>query len=510
MNNMPITTPLNKLKVETLTEHKQTIEYNVERFMAFSKDPWLFVKTHIKTYDAEKGNFRHFAYFTGKETVPTFRDNIKELIYTLDNLRKQKRTGEFNDLLIEKSRQMYCTTAILAYLLWCLLFVDHFAGLVTSEKSVKIDKKSDPNSLLGRIDMMITQLPVWLQPEPTDLIRNHLTIGIKSRNSMISGDAGVNPGRAGQFDFIFNDEFAFQEFSETKLASEYAAAKGPIVFASTPNGKHNAFYRLRQSAPTKKIKKLTWHWSLRRTQAWYDAKKEEYLDPASLAQEQNISYTGSKSHRAFITFVSAVNATDISSLPVGEDYIFMDFGWQHPTVILFVRKAKEHLYIYDMVAASETAVETHATNIINKMKLYGLTPANYKWFGDPSGHARSRETGQSSYDLFVLAIHKLTNIKITINQATNKVKEGIEAVNTAFKLQTVIISDKITLLVDALNEATYPVNAQGEISSEKYKDDWTADYCDVVRYAIATLSQVVKPTLPSRKINSTLSNFTGI
>lgn len=504
------TNTLTTSQVTTLN-NKASENDNVKMFLRYSSDPWEFVAHQIKTYDAEKGNFRYFAYFSGTEALPTFRNNIKELIYTLDKLRREKRMGEYHDLLIEKSRQMYCTTAILAYLLWCLLFVDNFAGLVTSEKSVKIDKKSDPNSLLGRIDMMITQLPQWMHPEPSDLVRSHLTIGLKSRNSMISGDAGVNPGRAGQFDIIFNDEFAFQEFSETKLASEYAAAKGPIVFASTPNGKNNAFYRLRQTAGQKKIKLLTWHWSLRRTQAWYDKKKEEYLDAATLAQEQDISYTGSKSNRAFPQFISAVNTADIAaSLPTGEDYIFLDFGWTHPTVLLFVRKTKEHLYIYDCHAGSEMSPKQHAEQAIKIMAKYNLKPNNYKWFGDPSGASKSRETGQSSYQLFTQEILNLTKIPITIQQANNKVIEGIQQVNTAFKNKAATIDTKATMVIDALNEAVFTVNAKGEITSDKYKDDWTADYCDVVRYAISTLSEVVAPRPPARKISSSLSAFTGV
>ena len=484
-----------------------------EMFNRYANDPWEFVANHIKTFDGEKGAFRYFAYFSGEDTLPTFRDEIKKLIYTIDEHRRARRTIPIPDLLIEKSRQMYATTAILAYLTWCLLFVDNCQILVTSEKATKIDKKGDYNSLLGRIEQMITMLPQWLQPDPKDLIRNHLSIGIKSRNSLITGDAGTNPGRAGQYDIIFNDEFAFQEFSETKLASEFAAAKGVILYVSTPDGKNNAFYRLRQAAKagTGKSKLITWHWSLRRTQAWYEKKKGEYIDAATLAQEQDISYEGSRQHRAFPHFITATNTMLMNqhNLPAGENFLYMDYGYNHPTVILFVRKCKDNLYIYDMHAASETPMETHVSETIRIMDRWGLTPRDFQYLGDPSGASRSRETGDTSYKLFEAEVKKQTGVSVTITQANNRVKEGIESVNQAFRTKYAVVSDKLTLISDALNEAHYALNSQGEVTGDKYVDDWTADYCDVVRYAIATTG-TVKPVLGTRVRNSSLSTFTGL
>jgi len=53
------------------------------------------------------------------------------------------------------------------------------------------------------------------------------------------------------------------------------------------------------------------------------------------------------------------------------------------------------------------------------------------------------------------------------------------------------------------------VNTRGEISSDKYRDDWTADYCDTVRYAVNTLL-TIKPVQATRVRNTSMSTFTGL
>ena len=72
-----------------------------------------------------------------------------------------------------------------------------------------------------------------------------------------------------------------------------------------------------------------------------------------------------------------------------------------------------------------------------------------------------------------------------------------------------IISSKCAKLIDALNEATFHTNMNGEAVSEKYKDDEYADILDAFRYATMSAEKGLIKS-PIRTIKSSLSRGYGV
>ena len=217
-----------------------TVEEIKAEYLKCKGDYWYYLKTYGKTLDKDSGEVKAFATFNGKWDKPEYEEHIHWLLDRVHERVIAKRQIDKPDICDEKSRQMYVTNSIMGYCAWSLLFVDNWRGLITHEKEDKMDNKTDFNTPFGMVDFMLSHNPEWLTPRKDDLIRSHMNIGLKCRNSLLTGDAGMRPGAGGGFDLIYNTEFAHQSFTNMKLAAEREACKGVNILDSTPNGKHNA------------------------------------------------------------------------------------------------------------------------------------------------------------------------------------------------------------------------------------------------------------------------------
>lgn len=450
----------------------------ITEIIACSKDPVYFAFKYIQTQDVESGVIKPFATFDGKYDKPEYTNEIKKLIRKFNDSRINKK-----DLHIDKSRQMYVTETFCAYALWCFLFVDNCRVLVTSEKAEKIDKKGAPDTLLNKIRFMLTHLPVWLQPGKKELIDNHMTLFYQLKNSSILGEGGDDPGRQGGVNIAWADEFAHQPHSQQRFLALREATKDSLILCSTPKGKNNKFAAIKFDAKSS-FEKLSLIWSLRRVKEWYEMKRQQYSgDEAGLAQEVDISYEGSIRGRAFSRFTPAKHVIDLTADVVRQKIkgnttiVGIDLGWAHPTCYVFLAKIDGTWTAYDEYEVSETPINVHAQNFKDMLTRWEITQNQCAIYGDPSGAARSRETGEAAYDLFAKS-------GVRISQANNEVAAGIQLINTLFYGDKLLISSKCARLIDALNEAEFYTNANGEAISEKYKEDWYTDLLDALRYAV--------------------------
>jgi len=449
--------------------------FKLKEYFKCKNDPIYFVKNYVYTYNVETQQQERFANFDKEE--------FKEFVFGLIEKIHNKVTGDKSQkphLIIEKSRQMYITWIMSAYITWMMLFKEGSQILVTSEKAAKIDKAGDMNTLLGRVDYIVKYLPTWLQPATDDYVNSLLHRGIKSINTMIVGDAGTEPGRAGSYDLTIADEFAFQSFTHLKFASMIEATKKCIVLISTPNGKHNKFYELQKIAKENKnsnFEVITLHWSLRRSKEWYELQKQNYIgNEAALLQELEIKYDTVTSNKVFKYFDAIKHVVDVNGIKFDEYYIGADFGWSDPTAMVIIGKSKEKYYVIDELEINETPVELIASELKKRLSNLGIDSNKVIWYGDPSGISRGRETGISFFDLY-------SKYGIRFLEANNDIEQGIVSINTLFASNKLYISKNCNRTMDALSEAVYHVDRAGNIVGNKYKDDWYIHILDALRYA---------------------------
>lgn len=467
-------------------------------------DPWYYLTTYWKTFDMETGKVKSFAEYNEQWDIPTYRDKIHELVIMIIDRVRAYRAIKHPDLAIEKTRQMTVTNTISATCGYLISFMNEFRGLFTHEKEEKMDKPGDFNTPFGMIDFGIDKMPDFLKPSKQDMIRSHMKIGLKSRNSLITGDAGIRPGAGGGFHLINNTEFAHQENTNSKLAAETEACKGVNILESTPKGKFNAHAitcEFAQKNPDKtSFLYVPLHWSLRRTKEWYEWKKLSYNgDEARIAQELDMSREGSVTGRVFKLF-KPTHLVDIDPLKFRPAISVngFDFGWIHSTACVFIAPfINDTWVVYDEYMDNEKPVHVHAHEV-NEIARRWEVKNNY-WTADPSGVSKSREMGKSFYELYQGADVPVDD-RLRFEPADNAIKEGISSVNTMFWKDKLLISKKCVNLIDALNEAVYPTNKNDEPTQEKYKEDWYTDICDALRYGVSRLAKY-QSIVQSRQFN---------
>ena len=469
----------------------------VAEYRKCKADYWYYLTTYGKTFDMDTGEIKLFATFNGKYDKPEYREHIHWFLDRIHERILARRRIDKPDICDEKSRQMYVTNSVMAYCTWAILFMDNFRGLVTHEKEDKMDNKTDFNTPFGMVDFMIEHNPEWLKVESFDMIRSHMNIGIKSRNSLLTGDAGIRPGAGGGFDLIYNTEFAHQSFTNQKLAAEREACKGVNILDSTPNGKHNAHAITCEFAEKHPDKSsflyVPIHWKKRRVDEWYDIKKLDYNgDEAQIAQELDMSREGSVLGRAFKMFKNEhiVDIDPVLFRP-GIGVVGFDFGWAHHTAAVFVAPFKDDQWVVlDEYMVSELPPNINARECHAIKNRWGLN--SVYWIADPASKQRSQHTGKTFQEIYSgrddtqpVPIED----RIQFEDADNAIVQGISAVNSLFNKDKLLINRKCTNLIDALNEAVYPTNKNNEVTSDKYKEDWYTDILDALRYAVGKLAK---------------------
>lgn len=193
--------------------------------------------------------------------------------------------------ITEKTRDMgmsWLTVGLAATV--CLFRRGVVAGF-GSRKEEYVDKIGSPKCLFEKARMFIAGVPVEFRPGwVREKHSPHMRILFPETGSVMTGEAGDGIGRGDRSSFYIVDESAFLERPELVDAS-LSATTNCRQDISTPNGMANSFAQRRHGG---KIKVFTFHWrdDPRKDDAWY-AKQVNDLDPVTVAQEIDISYTAS-------------------------------------------------------------------------------------------------------------------------------------------------------------------------------------------------------------------------
>jgi len=160
-----------------------------------------------------------------------------------------------------------------------------------SRKAEYVDKLGAPKSLFWKAREFIKRLPPEFNggwDERRDSVE--MLIKFPATGSVITGEAGDGIGRGDRQSIYFVDEAAFLERPQ-KVDASLSQTTNCRIDVSTPNGMANSFAQRRHS---NRVKVFTFHWrdDPRKDDAWY-AKQQAELDPVSIAQEVDLSYSAS-------------------------------------------------------------------------------------------------------------------------------------------------------------------------------------------------------------------------
>ena len=206
----------------------------------------------------------------------------------------EDRVAEGKEGLVEKSRDVGWTWVAAGFALHKWLFAPGFKTTFGSRKEVYVDRIGDPDSIFGKLRLLLDRLPHWMLPPGLTRSEhdNYMRLINPANGNAITGEAGDNMGRGGRSTLYIVDEGAFIEHAD-KVDAAIVANANTRIWASSVNGTGNVFYRKRHAGH---IPVFRFHWSddPRKDEAWAAAKQLELSStPATWAAEYDIDYAAS-------------------------------------------------------------------------------------------------------------------------------------------------------------------------------------------------------------------------
>ena len=202
-------------------------DWNPQKVQEYAKcmaDPAYFARTYIKVINLNDGLVPFDLYPYQEKMFKHFDDN------------------RFNVVLA--CRQSGKSISSVAYLLWYALF--HPEQTV----AVLANRGATSREMLGRITLMLENLPFWLQPGCKTLNKGSIEFSNNSR--ILAESTSSSSIRGFSVNLLMLDEFAFVEKATEFYTSTYpvisSGANTKVIITSTANGIGNQFYKIWQGA----------------------------------------------------------------------------------------------------------------------------------------------------------------------------------------------------------------------------------------------------------------------
>ena len=203
---------------------QQWTKAEIKEYARCMKDPAYFAKTYCKIISLDEGLVDFNLYPYQEKMFESFNSN------------------RFNIVLA--CRQSGKSISSVAYLLWFVLF--------SPEKIVAImaNKGATAREMLGRVTLMLENLPFFLQPGCKALNKGSIEFSNNSR--IVAAATSGSSIRGMSVSLLYLDEFAFVERASEFYTSTYpvisSGKETKVIITSTANGIGNVFHKLWEGA----------------------------------------------------------------------------------------------------------------------------------------------------------------------------------------------------------------------------------------------------------------------
>ena len=199
-------------------------QHEISEYAKCLKSPSYFAVNYCKIIHLDKGlvNFELYPY-------------------------QEKMFDHFNDnrfSIVLACRQSGKSISSVAYLLWFAIF--------NPEKTIAIlaNKGSTAQEMIGRVTLMLENLPFFLQPGCKSL--NKKSIDFSNNSRIVSAATSGSSIRGMSVNLLYLDEFAFVENAAEFYTSTYPVISSgkdtKVIITSTANGIGNQFHKLWEGA----------------------------------------------------------------------------------------------------------------------------------------------------------------------------------------------------------------------------------------------------------------------
>ena len=246
-------------------------DWNPEKVQEYAKcmaDPSYFTKNHVKIINLNDGLVPFEMYPYQERMFKTFKDN------------------RFNIVLA--CRQSGKSISSVAFLLWYAMF--------NPEQTIAVlaNRGATSREMLGRVTLMLENLPFYLQPGCKTLNKGMIEFSNNSR--ILAESTSSSSIRGYSVNLLFLDEFAFVERATEFYTSTYPVISSgkdtKVIITSTANGIGNQFHKIWEGAVQEvnefKPFRVDWWDVPGRDEAW---KEETIANTSELQFDQEFGNT---------------------------------------------------------------------------------------------------------------------------------------------------------------------------------------------------------------------------
>lgn len=310
-------------------------EWTQDEVLEYAKcmaDPAYFAEAYIKIISLDKGLVPFNLYPYQARMFEEFNRN------------------RFNIVLA--CRQSGKSISSVAYLLWYAIF--------HPEKTIAVlaNKGSTSREMLGRITLMLENLPFFLQPGCKTLNKGSIEFSNNSR--IVAAATGGSSIRGMSVNLLYLDEFAFVERANEFYTSTYPVISSGIdtkvIITSTANGIGNTFHKIwegaNQGVNEFKPFRVDWYDVPGRDEAW----KEQTVNNTSQLQfDQEFGNT------FFGTGDTLINAETLMSLRSKNPISYLEGG----NLLIYEQTQDKHEYIMTVDVSKGRGQDYSTFNIID-------------------------------------------------------------------------------------------------------------------------------------------------
>ena len=304
----------------------------VREYARCMKDPSYFATTYCKIISLDKGLVPFELYPYQEKMFEAFDAN------------------RFNIVLA--CRQSGKSISSVAYLLWYALF--------HTEKTIAVmaNKGATAREMLGRITLMLENLPFFLQPGCKALNKGSIEFSNNSR--IVAAATSGSSIRGMSVSLLYLDEFAFVENAAEFYTSTYpvisSGTNTKIIITSTANGIGNVFHKIWEGAAQgiNEFKPFRVDW-------WDVPGRDENWKNQTIANTSQLQFDQEFGNTFFGTGDTLINAETLLKLRAKNPLRYLEGG----DLKIYEETQKEHEYVM-LVDVSKGRGQDYSTfNVID-------------------------------------------------------------------------------------------------------------------------------------------------
>lgn len=304
--------------------------YELAEYTRCMKDPAYFAENYVKVINLDRGLVPFKLYPYQKNMFNHFQSNRFSVILAC--------------------RQSGKSISSCAYLLWYALF--------HPEKTVAIlaNKGSTAREMLGRITLMLENLPFYLQPGCKAL--NKGSIIFSNNSTIFAASTSSSSIRGFSVNLLFLDEFAFVDKAAQFYTSTYpvitSGSTTQVIITSTANGIGNQYHKI-------------WTGALQGTNSykpfrvdWFDVPgRDEKWKEETIANTSQLQFDQEYGNTFFGTGDTLIDANTLMSLRAKEPL------YRKGDVSVYEESINGHDYVMTVDVAKGRGQDYSTFNIID-------------------------------------------------------------------------------------------------------------------------------------------------